>query len=218
MAEHRSAIESCEANQQYHNAQLQASRQARARVYEELTRLQGIKANLAAEKASVVQRLERTKRDAGKMKETCAKGVAKCKRDLEELKRERQEAANKAAGEKVIAGVDCEVTDWVFSRCSKACKRDVNDPPGSIKATRKVISPDMYGGMACPDLSTEFSCSDHPCPVDCEVSEWTTWGACDHKCDFGTRKRVRKVLVQPKENGKWCPLIEDRNLCNVQAC
>lgn len=218
MAEHRSAIESCEANQQTHNAQIQKLRQERARLYPELTRLQGIGANLAAEKASVAQRLERTKRDASKMKGTCEKGVAKYKRELQEIKRERQEAANKAAGEKVIAGVDCEVTDWVFLQCSKKCQKDANDPPGSIKATRKVISPNMYGGMACPELSTELPCNAHPCPVDCEVSEWTSWGACSRKCEFGTRTRMRKVLVQPKDNGKWCPPIEDRNLCNVQAC
>lgn len=218
MAAHRSAIESCELKQQECNAQIQALRDDRSRVYEEVTRLQGIGANLAAEKASVVQRLEGTKRDADQWKVKCEEGVAKYRGDLEDLKKQRQEAANTAAGEKVIAGVDCEVTNWVFLGCSTKCKKDADDPAGSIKAKRNVLSPPMYGGMNCPKLTAEFPCNDHACPVDCKVSEWTAWGDCDQKCDFGTRTRHREVSVQPKDNGKWCPPIEDRNLCNVQAC
>jgi hypothetical protein len=46
-------------------------------------------------------------------------------------------------------------------------------------------------------------------PVDCKVSEWGTWEACDSS---GNRLRKRTIIEQPKNNGKECPPLIERDV------
>lgn len=32
-----------------------------------------------------------------------------------------------------------------------------------------------------------------PCPLDCQLSEWTAWGECNVKCGPGLQNRTREV-------------------------
>jgi len=217
-ADHGSNIEACETRQQSLNARIEAAEDKRAQYYSELVRLQGIGTGLHGERASVKQRLDTTKRNAMQSKKTCDDGIAKYKREIEELKEKRQKAADEAAGERVVSPLDCKVSDWRYLPCSLKCKRNANDAPGSMKASRTVDSPPMFGGMSCPGLSEEFPCNDHICPVHCQVSEWMAWAQCDKSCGYGTRTRDRKVLIQPTDNGKQCPPLQQRQLCNIHKC
>lgn len=40
-------------------------------------------------------------------------------------------------------------------------------------------------------------------PVDCELSEWSSWSACSSSCD-GIRHRSRVVRVYGRADGRWC--------------
>jgi len=40
-------------------------------------------------------------------------------------------------------------------------------------------------------------------PVDCELSEWSSWSACSASCD-GIRHRSRVVRVYGRADGRWC--------------
>jgi len=53
-----------------------------------------------------------------------------------------------------------------------------------------------YGYSVCGltnDLKTE-ECQ-IPCPVDCALTEWSSWSHCQPLCGLGQRKRNRKVSL-----------------------
>uniref|UniRef100_A0A4W3J8K8 Spondin-2-like n=1 Tax=Callorhinchus milii TaxID=7868 RepID=A0A4W3J8K8_CALMI len=38
-------------------------------------------------------------------------------------------------------------------------------------------------------------------PLDCEVSNWSTWGLCSHRCGISTRQRTRYIVQLPANAG-----------------
>lgn len=54
--------------------------------------------------------------------------------------------------------------------------------------------------------------------VDCQVSGWGPWSACDVDCGAGTMSRKRSIKVQPENGGKHCPSLEQRRGCQVSTC
>jgi hypothetical protein len=97
---------------------------------------------------------------------------------------------------------DCEVSDWVPSPCSARCGG------GTRFITRQVIAkPD--GGAECPLLSREEPCNQDPCDVvDCVMTEWSAWTACDH-----VQTRMRSVEREPSENGTPCGTATQSRMC-----
>jgi hypothetical protein len=213
----RKQMDDCLNKEKKVNVRVTSANSQNARSSSELVRLTGVKAGLAASRASIVTRLERTKRDVKKFQSTCEDGVSEYKGELEDILRERQRIANDLAGKKV-AIQDCKVSDWVFSKCSKKCKTTDAEAPGSMEATRTVAQVAEEGGISCPPLSAKLPCNDKPCPTDCVVTAWDKWGECSKACGGGTTKRMRKVTTQPKDDGKGCPVIEERKSCNVGQC
>jgi hypothetical protein len=55
-------------------------------------------------------------------------------------------------------------------------------------------------------------------PIDCVVSEWSSWNDCSKPCDGGTRTRTRTVVTKEVNGGKVCPVLTDTSSCNTQAC
>lgn len=54
--------------------------------------------------------------------------------------------------------------------------------------------------------------------VDCQVTPWGPWSACDTDCGPGTMSRTRTVQVQPQNGGRHCPSLEQRRGCQVSNC
>ncbi|ELU10857.1 hypothetical protein CAPTEDRAFT_211563 [Capitella teleta] len=50
-------------------------------------------------------------------------------------------------------------------------------------------------------------------PIDCVVSEWSTWGACSKTCGYGTWSRSRTVVSPPKYGAVPCPDLEEEQRC-----
>lgn len=213
----RKQVEECEHKETDLKNRIKSTDAQHARSTAELVRLTGIKAGLASSRASIVQRLERTKRDAKKFSRTCNAGADEYKGKLEDIMKARQKVANGDSGEKV-ALQDCKVTEWLFSKCSKPCKKLDNETAGTMEATRDVAQVAGFGGASCPPLSAKLPCNDKPCPIDCVVSEWVKWSECSKACGGGTTKRTRKVITQVQNAGKACPLTEERKSCNVGSC
>ncbi|XP_052094228.1 thrombospondin type-1 domain-containing protein 7B-like isoform X2 [Mytilus californianus] len=46
-----------------------------------------------------------------------------------------------------------------------------------------------------------------PCPVDCEMSDWTTWSECPAKCGAGVQTRYRSIRRLPSAGGRQCPSL-----------
>ncbi|KAK2587196.1 hypothetical protein KPH14_002940 [Odynerus spinipes] len=55
--------------------------------------------------------------------------------------------------------------------------------------------------------------------VDCTVSEWSEWSACNTGCGSGTQKRSRTVRISEKNGGKHCPRLDQIRSCrSFQSC
>jgi len=214
---HRKQVEDCTNSELELNNRIKSTDAQYARTSTDLTRLTGLKAGLSASRASIQQRLDRTERDSKKSTQTCKDGVSQYKGELDDTLGKRQSEATQQAGKRVIIQ-DCQVTEWVGSKCSKACKEHDSDAAGHMNFTRSVNQNAGLEGYSCPPFTAKLPCGDKPCPVDCIVSEWTAWGACSKACSGGTAKRNRKITTQMKDGGKSCPGIEMRKACNVGSC
>ena len=54
-----------------------------------------------------------------------------------------------------------------------------------------------------------------PPPVNCQVSDWGAWGACDQAT--GKKSRSRTVTKPAANGGQTCPLLEDVTTCPVNC-
>ncbi|KAF7274262.1 hypothetical protein GWI33_013068 [Rhynchophorus ferrugineus] len=54
--------------------------------------------------------------------------------------------------------------------------------------------------------------------VDCQVTPWGPWSACDADCGPGTMSRSRSIKIQPQNGGRHCPSLEQRRGCQVSTC
>merc|ERR1719229_921662 len=103
--------------------------------------------------------------------------------------------------------VDCVVAWWnPWGDCSATCGG------GSQWRTRSILVDPVSGGAECEALIEEEACSELPCPVDCEVSEWSPWGDCSATCGEGVQSRTRGVDVPAAHGGAECQgdLSEER--------
>jgi hypothetical protein len=92
--------------------------------------------------------------------------------------------------------IDCRVSDWIANNnCS------VNCGGGTQNFSRSILINPSNGGKICPvDLKKSNFCNTHPCPVNCQVSEW---GPC--KCLSNTQERT--ILKNPSHGGTNCPYL-----------
>ena len=109
--------------------------------------------------------------------------------------------------------VDCRVGDWTaWSTCSKSCG------DGSKSRSRSLISGALHGGIECPPLHAQVTCSAGPCPVHCVASDWGQWSSCSVTCGGGRQLRSRSVVSHAAHGGYTCPALSMDQQCNVQAC
>jgi hypothetical protein len=106
--------------------------------------------------------------------------------------------------------VDCEVTKWSdWSTCSATCDG------GTRTHNRTVTVPNDDCGKLCPPLQETQACNTQDCCVDCEVSDWSDWGACSADC---TSTRTRTVEQAPNSCGTPCPSLEEDQACSDPPC
>lgn len=109
--------------------------------------------------------------------------------------------------------VDCVVSDWSpWGPCSATCGSGVS------RRTRTVKTNALNGGKACPGLAEERPCQDKPCPVNCTLSNWTSWSTCTKTCGSGSQTRTRTVLKAPIHGGTQCGELQEVIPCNTKPC
>eukprot|EP00747_Dinoflagellata_sp_TGD_P216401 gnl/TRDRNA2_/TRDRNA2_88942_c0_seq1.p1 gnl/TRDRNA2_/TRDRNA2_88942_c0~~gnl/TRDRNA2_/TRDRNA2_88942_c0_seq1.p1 ORF type:complete len:725 (-),score=158.82 gnl/TRDRNA2_/TRDRNA2_88942_c0_seq1:198-2204(-) len=111
---------------------------------------------------------------------------------------------------------DCKVSSWgQWSECSSVCGG------GMRSRNRKVLVQAAHGGEPCPEEnSIGEQCNNHPCDVDCKLSEWSAWGSCSRACDGGFMPRTMEVIA-PAQGSGHCPSEEERTqylACNKEPC
>jgi len=88
--------------------------------------------------------------------------------------------------------------------------------------TRNIVVWPKNGGKACPAanrLVAKQECNVHACPVDCVVSQWSSFGECSKECGGGVQFATRFVLVKPEHGGNACPALATQpQECNTFEC
>jgi hypothetical protein len=77
---------------------------------------------------------------------------------------------------------------------------------------------DDDGTPDCNDLCPDDPSTSGPCPVDCEVSNWSEWSLCSVECGGGIQTRTRTVMTEPQYGGTPCPPLTETQPCNEQPC
>merc|ERR1719440_1092876 len=113
----------------------------------------------------------------------------------------------------VLYMIDCEVSAWEDKgECTVTCGG------GQQLQTRYVTIEPAHGGQICPEAYEQYvPCSEDPCPVDCQYSEWSGISKCDAWCGPGTNIKTRDVLAEPLHGGKACDRSYE-NLVQTFAC
>eukprot|EP00062_Callorhinchus_milii_P022762 gi/632980897/ref/XP_007907292.1/ PREDICTED: spondin-2-like [Callorhinchus milii] len=94
---------------------------------------------------------------------------------------------------------------------------------GTSKAWEEMAKP---GGVSNEVLSKEADKDSaetwrkglNTTPLDCEVSNWSTWGLCSHRCGISTRQRTRYIVQLPANAGDPCPALLIQENCEEVKC
>lgn len=118
---------------------------------------------------------------------------------------------------------DCEMGDWVVGQCSSTCK-DQNGHGGIQLITRSPVRPwtnttkEGKYGVSCPPSEVARDCANTPCPIDCEMRDWSGWSECTKQCGGGQQGRIRKIAVPAQHGGKECDATDEERTCNLESC
>ena len=98
--------------------------------------------------------------------------------------------------------VDAVWGDWGYwSECSRSCGS------GYKARQRQIVTHASDGGKPVEGPIEEYSlCDQEPCHnhgIDCEYSDWSSWGSCSQKCT-GTKTRSRSITVYAMNGGAGC--------------
>lgn len=55
-------------------------------------------------------------------------------------------------------------------------------------------------------------------PVHCQVSGWSEWTPCSASCGTGTTTRSREIIMEPRNGGDACPVLEETEPCSSSPC
>lgn len=101
----------------------------------------------------------------------------------------------------------CPVSEWgPWSSCSVTCVHDTQTRSRALLSSSNCKSPVLTEVTNC----TTAWC---PTPVDCRLSDWSSWSVCSVGCGKGTQSRYRQVLVTPANSGAACGVTYDTKAC-----
>mmetsp|Transcript_139273 Transcript_139273/g.445223 ORF Transcript_139273/g.445223 Transcript_139273/m.445223 type:complete len:1685 (-) Transcript_139273:136-5190(-) len=114
--------------------------------------------------------------------------------------------------------VDCLFAPWLqWSACTRACS--------SVKRRSRTIEVQGQGdGDVCEGPLKQTwpcneGCSDGEAVVDCEFSQWDSWGSCSATCGSGQHQRERRIARADSGGGRGCGgILTEVGRCDVAPC
>jgi hypothetical protein len=120
----------------------------------------------------------------------------------------------------IEADQNCEPGEWgPWSDCNATCGG------GKQNRSRAVVKEKSGNGSvsSCNPLTEERSCNTQSCPanvpnIDCTVTEWGEWSACDAACNqVGTSTRSAKSTSPKSGSGADCVMTQSKSCSGVQC-
>eukprot|EP00929_Paragymnodinium_shiwhaense_P046780 TRINITY_DN237_c0_g2_i2.p1 TRINITY_DN237_c0_g2~~TRINITY_DN237_c0_g2_i2.p1 ORF type:complete len:1617 (-),score=410.89 TRINITY_DN237_c0_g2_i2:304-5154(-) len=133
--------------------------------------------------------------------EHAVNGGKECEAQLEQFQMCNTQVCTKS--------VDCVMGEWSDWAHTKTEDGDLSD---QLERKRDVLTPGQGSGKPCVGAMDEMK--PFTDKIDCKVSDWTAWDACDAKCGGGQQSRYRQVMEAAKNGGIAC----DANLAETQGC
>jgi len=207
------------------NRQIEVLKTAKARLNELLGEA---RSNMAADNAEKVQK----EQQKAELDTQYHKYMASCKKFFHTAclftsgyisVRNAVHCDSKDCPSQLMVQQDCDWSDWVPSECSVSCD-DSCDPSkpyecgGWQEMTREIVQPNGTCGFDCPRLSHYKRCGQYPCPINCLMSEWSSWSSCTADCGGGVRGHTRSIMVKPKNGGTPCNTVEEQEACATGSC
>lgn len=111
--------------------------------------------------------------------------------------------------------LDCFLEDWApWSDCSTSCGNGTHVRSRSLTFA-------AYGGKECadPQMQDNKPCDVAPCPVHCELGDWSRWTTCSKSCGGGLSSRERTEKIAAMYGGDFCSDVTSMDqACNAQPC
>eukprot|EP00915_Cephaloidophora_sp_WS-2016_P003367 GHVH01004507.1.p1 GENE.GHVH01004507.1~~GHVH01004507.1.p1 ORF type:complete len:3828 (+),score=509.29 GHVH01004507.1:109-11592(+) len=121
--------------------------------------------------------------------------------------------------------ISCEVSGWSeWTTCPQEC--GVHEQV----STREILVTPEPAGEPCPVLSFTRKCvgidagGSSQCPVDCVLSEWSSWSTCEDRCRVDDSDlpaqiiRTRQILRNPSGIGSPCGDLVEIEECDSTLC
>jgi len=110
--------------------------------------------------------------------------------------------------------INAKISSWTrFGACSATCG-------AGTKTRTRVCTPQQFGGRECRwSLLQSRACKLKNCPVDGELTEWTTFTKCSRPCGPGKQRRSRRCR-RPRFGGRACPAGDKLEVqeCEIKKC
>lgn len=110
---------------------------------------------------------------------------------------------------------DCVVGDWgPWAACPVTCGNGTRTRGRGIKEQAR-----LGGGDCKGPFTSNKTCCNEACPVDCIFSDWTDWTSCSSSCGGGIRDRNRQEYQSAANGGRLCEGgIREDQACSEQRC
>lgn len=117
---------------------------------------------------------------------------------------------------KVVASMLFKTSNTSRYKCKALISNtDVNAFSMQLFASALVRNAPRNSGVVA---NTSFTPIIESTPVDCSVSNWSSWGDCSVTCGGGSQIQTRSIVTQPVNGGAACPILIQSQSCNTQAC